>query len=273
MPSASRSGIRRFTCSMRTSSRSRRGGRARICVEGIGLARGYFNQPKLTATKFVAVNHLSGARVYRTGDRGRWLADGQLEFLGRLDDQVKHSGFRIELGEIEAALAEHPRVRQCSVNLVEVIPGAFRLVAHWSPADKRGGPPDFRIFLSEKLPYYMVPAWYVRLQQLPMTPNGKVDRKALPRPQGNRPPSRAPYVEPRDSFEYELVKLWEDLLGVRPIGIDDTYFDLGGASLLAVSLLVKIEKQFGKSVSIAEFLTRPTVRRLAEFLRSKGASE
>ena len=242
-----------------------------IYVSGVGLARGYLNRPELTAERFVTVDHLPGVRLYRTGDRARWREDGQLEFLGRADEQVKIAGFRIEPGEIEAALSTHPLVKQCLVVAGELVPGRSHLLAYFVPqSPKPIAAGVFRSYLSERLPYYMVPSWYVRMDELPLSANGKLDRKALPLPTGNRQEQSEDYVPPADEIEFRIAQVWEEMLGIRPIGMNDNYFELGGSSLLVARLLTQIEKQLGRSPSIAEFASSATIRGIAELLRGQG---
>ena len=243
-------------------------------IGGAGLARGYLNRPELTAERFIPDPFAAdpGARLYKTGDLARRRPDGQLEFLGRLDHQVKIRGYRIELGEVEAALAAHPAVRQAVVVAREDAPGDQRLVAYLVAAGAT--PPaasELRPFLKAALPEYMVPAAFVALDTLPLTPNGKVDRKALPAPQAapGDGASRA-VAAPGDTLELQLVALWEGVLGVRPIGVDDNFFDLGGHSLLAVRLFGEIERIFGRALPLATLFRAPTVGQLAAILRQPG---
>ena len=206
-----------------------------LYLAGDGLARGYLNRPELTAEHFLAGPFEGGARLYRTGDRVRWRADGKLEFLGRLDNQVKLRGFRIELGEIEAVLKEHPSVAQGVVVLREDRPGDRRLVAYCvSSRNAVWNVSELSRHLRTKLPDYMVPAVFVRLEALPLTPSDKIDRRALPLPDDLRPQLETGYVAPRNPIEEQLASIWCKVLGVERVGIHDNFFDLGGHSLLAV---------------------------------------
>ncbi|MCY1022277.1 non-ribosomal peptide synthetase [Pyxidicoccus sp. MSG2] len=245
-----------------------------LYIGGDGLAVGYLHRPELTSERFLP-NPFAlepGARMYRTGDIARYLPDGRIEFLGRADHQVKIRGFRIETGEIEARLLEHSTVKEAVVVAREDVPGDRRLVAYVVPA--AGAAPEteaLRGFLSERLPVHMVPSAVVVLDALPLSPNGKVDRKALPAPTDARVPQTAP-AAPRDAVELRLVELWEGLLNVRPVGIDQSFFALGGHSLLAMSLLSQISKRLGRTLPLSVLFTHPTIERLAELLRQEPAT-
>ena len=229
-------------------------------------------------------------RLYRTGDIVRYRPDGSLEFLGRVDDQVKVRGFRIELGEIEAALDEHPQVHEAAVAVWEDDSGDKRLVAYVVGTEDGGRKTEdggreadpapyslliseLRAFLQERLPHYMVPSHFVPVEALPRLPNGKVDRKALPRPEGIRSQEDREPVPPRDIIEAELVRIWEEILGVQPIGVEDNFFDLGGHSLLAVRVIGQIQKQFGEALSLVDLLQGGTVAHLAQLLRRHLAGD
>ncbi|HVS00541.1 MAG TPA: amino acid adenylation domain-containing protein [Thermoanaerobaculia bacterium] len=231
-----------------------------LLLGGAGLARGYLDRPDLTAASFVPDPFQAGERLYRTGDLCRLLADGNVEFLGRIDHQVKIRGFRVELGEIEAVLTGHPAVRECVVVVRE-----DTLVAY---AVGTAEPDVLRAFLGERLPGYMVPAVFVALDALPLTSSGKVDRAALSAPAAPERTRQA--VEPRDVLELRLVRLWEELLGQQPIGVQDDFFELGGHSLLAVQLVARLQKSFGRTLPVAAVLRNPTVERLAAVLREGG---
>jgi amino acid adenylation domain-containing protein len=245
-------------------------------IGGAGVARGYLNQPELTAERFVAdpfVNEVN-ARMYRTGDLARYLPDGNIEFVGRMDNQVKIRGYRIELGEIEATLGQLPSIRESVVLAREDNPADWRLVAYVVAAP--GSAPtinELRGFLKQKLPEYMVPSAYVFLESLPLTPNGKLNRKALPSPDQSKPDLDKPFVAPGDASELELTKIWRKLLGVENIGVTDNFFDLGGHSLLAVQLLVEIEKTMGRRLPIATIFQAPTIEQLAGILEQIKRSE
>jgi thioesterase domain-containing protein/acyl carrier protein len=204
----------------------------------------------------------------------RYLPNGNIEFLGRLDNQVKIRGFRVELGEIESALSEHPAVSAAAVVVREEIPGEKRLVAYVVP-HRPSSPPTskaLRDFLREKLPDYMMPSDFETLESLPLTPNGKVDRRALPI--GSRSCQAASrYVPPRDQQEWQLVKIWEEILNLRPIGIEHDFFDLGGHSLLAVRMMDRIEDAYGKYLPLATLFAEATIRHLADCLCTESLRE
>lgn len=247
-----------------------------LYIGGAGLARGYLNRPEVTAEKFLP-NPFSvepGARLYKTGDLARYLPDGNIEFLGRIDHQVKIRGFRIELGEIEAVLGHYPDVREAVVVAAEDMPGEKRLVAY-VVAQQEPAPTisELRRFLREKLPEYMVPAVFVLLDAFPLTPNGKVDRRALPAPDHARPELAKTFVAPRDALERQLIHIWEEVLGVRPIGVRDNFFELGGHSLLAVRLFSLIENRLGTRLSLATVFQGATVEHLASILRQQASPE
>ncbi|NPC80488.1 amino acid adenylation domain-containing protein, partial [Pyxidicoccus fallax] len=233
-----------------------------LFIGGDGLARGYVGQPSLTAERFIPdrFSGIPGARLYRTGDRVRWRADGLLDFLGRADSQVKLRGFRIEPGEIEAALTAQPGVRQALVLVREDRPGDKRLVAYVV------GAPDMQVealraALKQRLPDYMVPSAFVPLEALPLTPNGKVDRKALPAP--TQGADAGTFVAPRTPTEEKLATLWSEVLGVPRVGAEDNFFELGGHSLLATQVVSRIRASLGVELPLRELFRTPTVSALA----------
>ncbi len=244
-----------------------------IWIGGEGVAIGYHRRPELTAERFVAdpFSPKHGARIYRTGDLGRWDAQGRLHHLGRLDHQVKIRGYRVELGEIEAVLATHPAVRQAVVVAREVGAGDTRLVAYLVPVSA-GAQLDLagmRAHLGQRLPDYMVPAQMISLPAMPLTPNGKIDRNALPLVDvapvsvgsGNR-------VEPRTEIERQLAAIWSEVLEVPEIGIDDNFFELGGHSLLVVRVGARIRTRCGVEVPLRVLFELPTIRQLGDHLES-----
>ncbi|MGN9806188.1 amino acid adenylation domain-containing protein [Micromonospora sp. L32] len=238
-------------------------------IGGVGLARGYHRRPALTAERFVPDPFAGepGARLYRTGDLARWVtapAGGVIEFLGRIDHQVKLRGLRIELGEIESALREQPAVTEAAVIVREDTPGDKRLTAYLVGAAEHAA---LKAALKETLPEYMVPAAFVTLDALPLTPNGKLDRRALPAPVLTREASVA-LVEPRDDTERLLAGIWSEVLGVATLGIDDDFFDLGGHSMLATQVVAKIRKaeHGGRAVGVMDLFQQRTIRDLARFI-------
>jgi amino acid adenylation domain-containing protein len=229
-----------------------------LYIGGAGLARGYLNRPDLTMDRFIMT--AGGDRLYKTGDLARWLANGQVECLGRTDSQVKVRGFRIELGEIEAALGQHPAVQQCAVIDREDTPGDKRLVAYIvTPVAAAPTTSDLRHFLRQTLPEYMLPAAFVSMATLPLTPNGKVDRRALPQPDVSDLQTAGTYVAPRSPLEQQLAQIWAKVLKLEQVGIYDNFFDLGGQSILAIRLSAQIEKQLGQSFPITQLLQAPTI--------------
>ncbi|HVH13564.1 MAG TPA: condensation domain-containing protein, partial [Longimicrobium sp.] len=244
-----------------------------LYVGGVQMARGYLDRPGLTADRFLPDPYVDqpGARVYRTGDLGRWRRDGRIEFLGRMDFQVKVRGFRIEPAEIEARLGEHPAVRAAVVLAREDTPGEKRLVAY-VVADETAGADVLRAYLSELLPEYMVPAAYVRLDALPLTPNGKLDRKALPAPEGDVFATRA-YEAPVGETEQALAEIWCDVLRIDRVGRWDDFFDLGGHSLLAVRVISRVRQMLGVEIALGDVFTRPVLRDFARALETAARSE
>jgi aspartate racemase len=240
-----------------------------LYIGGDGLAQGYLNQPELTAEKFVSnpFNGKAGARLYRAGDWVRWLPDGNIEFLGRIDNQVKIRGFRIELGEIESVLAGHPGVREAVVVLREDVPGDKRLVTYLTA--KEGEPPkvsELRGLLQAKLPEYMVPSAFVTLDRFPMTPNGKVDRKALSGRDLERPGLEKAFVAPRTPMEGALARIWCEILGLKQVGVHDNFFELGGHSLLATQVISRMRYSFEVDLPLRSLFESPTVEGMASSL-------
>lgn len=240
-----------------------------IYIGGVGLARGYLNRPELTAERFVQLpvnGDQAPVTVYRTGDLARRLADGTLEFLGRVDNQVKLRGFRIELEEIEAILAQHEAVATAVATVREDRPGDKQLVAYLIPAgDTAVEEITYHQWLQQKLPAYMVPARFITLDSLPLLPNGKVDRKRLPAP--NRQRESAGHTPPTNDLEAAMVQIWQDVLGVQPIGITDDFFALGGHSLLAVRVIAQMQQKTGVTMQLADLFQTPTIAGLAALIR------
>ncbi|MBN2001946.1 MAG: amino acid adenylation domain-containing protein [Anaerolineae bacterium] len=237
-----------------------------LYLGGVGLARGYLNRPALTAEKFLP-NPFSadpGARLYKTGDLVRYLPDGRIAFLGRIDHQVKVHGFRIELGEIEAALAQHPSIQDLVVVAREGTGGDKYLVAYVVfPEDVPLKIGDLRQFLATRLPDYMIPAVFVRLDALPLTPNGKIDRRALPAPDAARLDLGSDYVAPRTPVEQVLAQIWSQVLVVKQVGIHDNFFELGGHSLLATRVMSRLRDVFHVDLPLRAIFEARTIANLA----------
>jgi acyl carrier protein len=234
-----------------------------LYIGGDGLARGYLNQPELTAERFVhdPFNPGNGARLYRTGDLCRYLPDGSIQFLGRKDDQVKLRGFRIEPGDVECALRNCHGVRDCAVVVRVEAPGEKRLVAYLIPEDAHNVPrvEDLRETLTGNLPGYMIPSAFLMLERLPRTPNGKIDRAALPAPDASPSATGEQYVGPRTPLEETVAAIWKEVLKVDTVGVHDNFFELGGHSLKAVQLLAHLKLATGTSMSMLDFFKHQTV--------------
>ncbi|MCD4691529.1 MAG: amino acid adenylation domain-containing protein, partial [Calditrichales bacterium] len=241
-----------------------------LFIGGVGLARDYYNRPNLTAEKFVPnpFSDKPGKRLYKTGDLVRYLADGNIEFLGRIDQQVKIRGFRIELGEIEALLRKHSALKDAVVIAHEDMPGDKQLAAYIVPQQISEIPDNetLRLLLSEKLPDYMIPAFYIPIDKVPITPNGKVDRKALPAPDKERFSSKKDYVPPRTELEKLLIETWQEILGIDKIGIYDNFFDLGGNSLKAAVFANRLQKELDEVVHVGAIFKAPLIAELAMYI-------
>lgn len=242
-----------------------------VHIAGLGLARGYHNRPDLTAEKFIRNPYSSKSydRLYKTGDIASYLPDGNIKPLGRIDHQVKIRGFRVELGEIQSLLKKHLQVRNNIVVMNESKSGDKRLIAYIEPTNKIQSS-ELRNFLSKKLPEYMIPSAFVILDKMPLTPNGKIDRKALPEPDKFDFIRKDCFIPPRNLIELRLKKLWEDILNVRPIGCRDSFFNLGGHSLLAVFLMSTIQQKFGKHLPLSTLFSCPTIEALAEIIEKQS---
>jgi amino acid adenylation domain-containing protein len=244
------------------------GATGELYLGGVALARGYLQRPDLTQERFLPnpFSQVAGARIYKTGDLGRCLADGTIEYLGRADAQIKLHGYRVELGEIEATLTQLPEIRDAVVALREDTPNVKRLVAYVTPAgEQRPIVQAVKAQLRQMLPDYMVPAALVILEQLPLTPSGKVDRRNLPQP--TLPAMGSEFIAPRTEAEKVLAVIWSDLLGLEQVGIEDNFFDLGGSSLLATQVLTSVQQQFGVDLSVVRLYEYPTVSGLAAYLQ------
>ncbi len=238
-----------------------------LYIGGAGVARGYWQRPELTAERFLADPFAGapGARMYRTGDHVRWLPDGRLAYLGRLDNQVKVRGFRVELGEVEAALAAYASIQAAAAGVRDDTLVAYCIWREGRLADTHA----LRAFLNTRLPGYMVPTRFIALGALPLMPNGKVDRAALAAVE--EPRAAREGAAPRDDTELRLAAIWEELLGTSPIGTDDHFFELGGHSLLAARAAARIEDAFGKRLPLAALFEAPTIAQLARYLRGEAA--
>jgi thioesterase domain-containing protein len=245
-----------------------------LCLGGDALARGYLKRPDLQAHKFITppLAGSADARWYRTGDSVRWLPDGALEYLGRIDDQVKIRGFRIEPGEIESVLSTHGAVKQAAVVVREDVPGEKTIVAYLVSEAGQTEPGQLRAYLREQLPEYMIPASFVFLEKLPLTFNGKVDRKALPAPERTARSVAAP-EQPQAVSEVLLAELWTDVLNQPDIGVEDNFFDLGGNSLLAIKLIAEIKRSTGLDLPVVWVFANPTIRMQARQLHSAPKSD
>jgi amino acid adenylation domain-containing protein len=240
-----------------------------LCIAGVGLARGYLNRPETTAEKFIEVELFSQVeRIYKTGDLARWRDDGNLEYLGRMDEQVKLRGFRIELGEIESLLLQYPLVKEAVVT-VNKTENNQSLIAYVTGIDDDFCN-DLKKYLKSSLPDYMIPAQILVLDKLPLTPNGKIDRKALPVPNIS---VQAAYTPPRHKVEAQLAQIWSALLERQKIGIHDNFFDLGGHSLLAVKLLNLVQQELGQQLALRSLFQNPTIAQLAQHIGNREIQE
>jgi acyl carrier protein len=247
------------------------GATGEIYIGGDCLARGYINRPELTAERFIPNPFVPGARLYKTGDLGRYFADGNIEFLGRKDQQVKIRGFRIELGEIEAVLAEHPLVQECVAAMRDDGGEEKQLVAFIVPrATPRVTSTEVRRFLRERLPDYMVPTAYVTLTALPLTANGKVDRKALLAPTAAMLlPEEGQEARQLTPVQEAVSEIWRNVLGVESVGLHDDFFDLGGHSVLVTQITSRVRQVFDVELSMRHLFGAPTVADLAEIIEER----
>ncbi|MEH2112700.1 non-ribosomal peptide synthetase [Nostoc sp.] len=249
-----------------------------ICVSGIGVGNGYWKNEEKTNFSFVP-NPFTDAKkrlpenrkdlIYKTGDLGRWLTDGNIEFLGRIDNQVKIRGFRVELGEIEAFLGQHQNVRENVVVAQQQEVGNLQLVAY--VVAKREPIPsisELRTFLKEKLPEYMLPSDFVMLESIPLSPSGKVDRKALPKTENIRPKLETAYVLPQNDIEQAVANIWQEILGIQQIGIYDNFFELGGNSLLAIQVISRLRKVLQTDIALRSLFDEPTIAGISHYIES-----
>ncbi|MBP1176320.1 amino acid adenylation domain-containing protein/non-ribosomal peptide synthase protein (TIGR01720 family) [Paenibacillus sp. PvR133] len=239
-----------------------------LCVSGPGLARGYLHRPELTAEQFVANPFADGEagyeRMYRTGDLARWMPDGNIEYLGRIDHQVKIRGYRIELGEVEAAMLKADRMQEAIVLAHANSQNQHELVAYYV-AEREVTGSELRKMLNEELPNYMVPSHFIQLQNVPLTPNGKIDRKALPIPEDRL----ADHVAPRTWMEIKLADIWQDVLGLPQVGINENFFEIGGHSLRATTLTSRVRKDLNKPMELQNIFEAPTIEQLAALLEEQ----
>ncbi|WP_434291980.1 condensation domain-containing protein, partial [Clostridium botulinum] len=236
-----------------------------LYIAGDGLARGYVKRIELTSQKFIDNPFEPGTKMYKTGDLARWLPDGNIEFLGRIDNQVKIRGFRIELGEIENKLLQHENIKEAAV-LVKENKDSEKYICAYVVSEKNLEELDLKSHLKETLPEYMVPAYFVELEKMPLTANGKLNRRALPEP--NLDANLVEYEAPRNKVEETLAKIWSEILGIEKIGINDNFFDLGGHSLKATILMSKIHKELSREVPLKELFKSPTIKDLSKYIES-----
>jgi len=236
-----------------------------IYIGGDGVARGYLNRPELTAARFIAdpFSEKSGARLYKSGDLGRYRPDGTIEYLGRNDHQVKIRGFRVELGEIEAKLAQHPQLKEVVVLAREDVPGTKRLVAYFTHRGDAPSNESLREHLERQLPGYMIPSAYVQLDNLPLTVNGKLNRAMLPVPELDSYVLKR-YEAPEGEIEVALAGIWQELLHVERVGRQDNFFDLGGHSLLAMQLITRAREALQVDIPVITLFQSPVLADLAE---------
>jgi acyl carrier protein len=245
-----------------------------IYVRTPHLTKGYIGDDALTNKRYLVnpFTHLPIDRLYKTGDRGRYLPDGNVEFLGRADDQVKIRGYRVEIAEIQVLLQHHPAIKDAAVLVLEEEAGDSRLVAYVVPDGHEAmDVSELRTYVKQRLPDYMVPSSFIPLDALPLTPNGKVDRRALPKPDGARPDVGISYVAPQTELEQTLAKIWQQVLHLDRVGAQDNFFDLGGHSLLLVEVQNKAQEALERDVSLIDLFQYPTISSLAKYLSQQHA--
>jgi len=247
-----------------------------LCIAGDGLARGYLNQPELTAEKFIPLpftevaSDTSDARLYKTGDLARYRPDGTIEFLGRVDNQVKISGYRIELGEIENVLMQHPNVQSAAVTARQDAPGEKKLVAYVVAKKDGCSTTELRAFLAQKLPAYMLPSAFVVLDELPLSPNGKLDRAALPAPQTPAADNSNAPISPQSEMELKIAEIWRRVLGLQQVSVKDNFFDVGGDSLQLLEAHAELQKVVDSDLTMTDLFEYTTISALAQHLTGKG---
>ena len=239
-----------------------------LYIGGDGVARGYLNRPELTDERFLSNPFEPNSRIYRTGDLVRYLPTGDIEYLGRIDNQVKIRGFRIEMGEIENVLDKHPQVEQGVVIVREDTPGNKQLVAYIVPGECQPTIQEIRQFLKIQLPDYMIPEAFVVLETMPLTPNGKVDRRALPKPEEINQEIPTNFITPQTDLQVQIAEIWEEVLHIQSIGINQNFFELGGHSLLATQIVSRIRQNLKIDLNVRHFFASPTVEFLATWIES-----
>ena len=252
------------------------GAKGELYMSGPGIAIGYVGSPELTAEKFIANPFRSkqeilagiNSRFYRSGDIGRYLADGRVEFIGRKDDQVKIRGYRIELGEIEGVLKSHSNIKGAVVKAID-----GKLIAYIVPMKVASSNAELNDYLNKYLPVYMLPSHYIVLDKLPLAKTGKVNRKALPTPDLETEDSKVNYYEPQNQLEQELCQIWQDVLGLERVGVTDNFFKLGGHSLLAIKLISRLRRKYGKEIKLISLFDKPTVKEFKEEIEKSGIEE
>jgi len=241
-----------------------------LYIGGNGVARGYWRRPELTETRFVAdpFDTKPGRRMYRTGDLARYRRDGQIQLIGRTDHQIKLRGHRIELGEIETVIGRHPEVLQAVVALHGQGSDA-QIIAYVKQSTGQVDATTLRAWLQAQLPEYMVPSAFLPISEIPLTPNGKVDRKRLPQPKGATRESSTAKVNPRSRVEEQLAKVWSDVLGVDRVGVRDNFFDLGGHSLLLIRVHARLKQELDADVAVVDLFRYPTIESMAAWLERR----
>ncbi len=242
-----------------------------LCISGVGVGRGYLNRPDLTAEKFIQNPHIQGERMYRTGDLTKWMPDGNIEYLGRIDNQVKIRGFRIELGEIENELLKHSEIKEAIV-IDKVDKNGNKYLCGYIVSERELTVSELKEHLLKNLPDYMVPAYFITLDKLPLSANGKADRKALPEPDGSIN-TGVEYAAPANEIEEKLVSIWQELLQLEKVGINDNFFDLGGNSLSIIKMHTKIEEQNIGKIKVTDIFANPTISKLSEFIESSNSNQ
>ena len=243
-----------------------------LFIGGFGLARGYLNNPGLTGEKFVPNPFRKGEKVFKTGDMAAWLPGGILKYLDRVDQQVKIRGYRIEPGEIETVLRKHPNIKDAVVIAKEDGPGNKRLIAYLITSDQTLTKSDYHNWLSDKLPFYMVPAFFEPIDSIPLNPNGKVDITALPEPVSSRPVLNTSYLAPENELEQKISLIWQDILKLDKLGMNDNFFELGGNSILITQMHRRIKEELSSGLSLVEMFKYPTIKLLALNINRSGQS-